>query len=81
VESSSVQPSFEEALNRLEAIVESMEAGDVPLADLIARFEQGTQLLKVCEGRLQEAELRIEQLRRQKDGSLVTERFEPAREA
>jgi len=81
VESSSVQPSFEEALTRLEAIVESMEAGDVPLADLIARFEQGTQLLKVCEGRLQEAELRIEQLRRQKDGALVTERFETAREA
>jgi exodeoxyribonuclease VII small subunit len=81
VESSSDQPSFEDALSRLEAIVESMEAGDVPLADLIARFEQGTQLLKVCEGRLQEAELRIEQLRRQKDGALVTERFEPAREA
>jgi exonuclease VII small subunit len=35
----------------------------------------------VCEGRLQEAELRIEQLRRQKDGALTTERFEPAREA
>jgi exodeoxyribonuclease VII small subunit len=81
VESSSVQPSFEDALTRLEAIVESMEAGDVPLADLIARFEQGTQLLKVGEGRLQEAVLRIEQLRRQKDGALTTERFEPAREA
>ena len=81
MESSSDQPSFEDALSRLEAIVESMEAGDVPLADLIARFEQGTQLLKVCEGRLQEAELRIEQLRRQKDGSLAVERFETAREA
>jgi exodeoxyribonuclease VII small subunit len=81
VERSSEQPSFEDALSRLEAIVESMEAGDVPLADLIARFEQGTQLLKVCEGRLQEAELRIEQLRRQKDGSLAVERFETAREA
>lgn len=81
MESSSDQPSFEDALSRLEAIVESMEAGDVPLADLIARFEQGTQLLKVCEGRLQEAELRIEQLRRQKDGSLAVERFETTREA
>ena len=80
MESSSDQPSFEDALSRLEAIVESMEAGDVPLADLIARFEQGTQLLKVCEGRLQEAELRIEQLRRQKDGSLAVERFETTRE-
>ena len=81
MESSSDQPSFEDALSRLEAIVESMEAGDVPLADLIARFEQGTQLLKVCEGRLQEAELRIDQLCRQKDGSLAVERFETTREA
>ena len=37
--------SFEEALTKLEAIVESMESGDVPLADLLARFEEG-KLLK-----------------------------------
>jgi exodeoxyribonuclease VII small subunit len=72
--------SFEDALARLEAIVESMESGDVPLADLLARFEQGTKLLKVCEARLQEAELRIEQLKKQKDGSVALEKFETTRE-
>jgi len=80
VESSSDQPSFEDALSRLEAIVESMEAGDVPLADLIARFEQGTKLLQVCETRLKEAELRIEQLKKSKDGSVALEKFEADRE-
>lgn len=73
--------SFENALGKLEAIVESMESGDVPLADLLAKFEEGTKLLKVCEARLKEAELKIELLKKQKDGSVTFEKFEPAREA
>ena len=81
VESKKEQPSFEEALGKLELIVESMESGDVPLADLIARFEQGTKLLQVCETRLKEAELRIEQLKKSKDGSVAFEKFETDREA
>ncbi len=60
--------SFETALTQLETIVETMESGDVPLADLLAKFEQGTKLLKVCEIRLKDAELKIEQLKKQKDG-------------
>jgi len=81
VESKKEQPSFEEALTKLESIVESMESGEVPLADLIARFEQGTKLLQVCESRLKEAELRIEQLKKSKDGSVAFEKFETDREA
>lgn len=60
--------SFETALSQLETIVETMESGDVPLADLLAKFEQGTKLLKVCETRLKDAELKIELLKKQKDG-------------
>lgn len=61
--------SFETALNQLESIVETMESGDVPLADLLAKFEQGSKLLKVCESRLKDAELKIELLKKQKDGA------------
>ncbi len=68
-------PSFEDAMQRLETIVEAMEAGDVPLADLLAKFEEGSKLLSLCEKRLQSAELRIDQLKRQKDGSSTTELF------
>lgn len=74
-------PSFEDALGRLETIVESMESGDVPLAELLAKFEEGNTLLKICETRLKEAELKIEQLKKQKDGSALLSTFETERGA
>jgi exodeoxyribonuclease VII small subunit len=70
VEAKDAKLSFEAALTKLETIVDSMESGDVPLADLLARFEDGSRLLKVCETRLKEAELRIEQLKKSKDGAV-----------
>ncbi len=74
-------PSFEDALTRLESIVESMESGDVPLAELLAKFEEGNALLKTCEARLKEAELKIDQLKKQKDGSVAFVPFETNRGA
>ena len=72
--------SFETALSKLEGIVESMETGEVPLADLLAKFEEGNKLLKHCEGRLKEAELKIEQLKKER-GAVVFAKFETEREA
>jgi exodeoxyribonuclease VII small subunit len=60
--------SFETALTKLETIVETMESGEVPLAELLAKFEEGNKLLKVCETRLKDAELKIEQLKKDKTG-------------
>lgn len=74
-------PSFEEALARLETIVESMESGDVPLAELLAKFEEGNTLLKTCEARLKDAELKIEQLKKQKDGTAALTPFDTTRGA
>jgi exodeoxyribonuclease VII small subunit len=66
VPENNAQPlSFEDALERLEAIVDSMESGEVPLADLLARYEDGTKLLQLCETRLKEAEMKIELLKKQ----------------
>jgi len=65
VESNTKQnPSFEESLEQLEKIVDSMESGKVPLEELLAQFEAGTKLLQVCEARLKDAELRIDQLKK-----------------
>ena len=61
--------SFEDALGRLEAVVEAMESGEVPLAELLAKFEEGGKLLAQCESRLKDAELKIEQLKKQKEGA------------
>lgn len=54
--------TFEEAIDRLETIIGSMEDGDTPLAELIAKFEEGAILLKKCQKELREAELKIEKL-------------------
>lgn len=81
VEAKDAKISFEDALAKLETIVEAMESGDVPLADLLAKFEEGTRLLKLCEGRLKEAELKIEQLKKQKDGTVSFEKFDTERGA
>jgi exodeoxyribonuclease VII small subunit len=79
VEPKEVKLSFESALSKLETIVESMESGEVPLADLLAKFEEGNKLLKHCESRLKEAELKIEQLKKERDGVVFT-KFETERE-
>lgn len=79
VEATDEKPSFETALAQLETIVEAMEAGDVPLAELLAKFEEGNKLLKVCESRLKDAELKIELLKKQKDGVAFT-KFETSGE-
>jgi exodeoxyribonuclease VII small subunit len=61
---------FEEALHKLEAIVESMEADDLPLESLLERFEEGTKLAKACQLKLAEAELKIQQLEKNASGEL-----------
>ena len=67
--------SFEGALTKLEAIVDSMEQGEVPLAELLAKYEEGTKLLQACENRLKEAELKIEKLKKSKSGATTFESF------
>lgn len=62
---------FEEALKKLESIVESMESDDLPLETLLARFEEGTKLAQVCQAKLAEAELKIQQLEKNAAGELV----------
>jgi len=57
------EPSFETALQSLEQVIAVMEGGKVPLGELVAQFEEGSRLLKLCQNRLKDAELKIEQLR------------------
>ncbi len=79
MENKEAKLTFEAALAKLETIVESMETGEVPLADLLSKFEEGNKLLKHCEGRLKEAELKIEQLKKERDGVAFV-KFETERE-
>ena len=61
---------FEEALQKLETLVEAMESGDLPLDSLLARYEEGVKLTKICQDKLAEAELKIQQLEKTAGGEL-----------
>lgn len=70
--------NFEAAMDRLEAIVEQMESGKMPLEELIVRYEEGMKLVKTCQERLASAEQRIEIITRNHAGKPVTQPFDPA---
>jgi exodeoxyribonuclease VII small subunit len=59
------EPSFETALDRLEAIVERLEDGDLALEEALAGFEEGVRLSRRLADRLADAERRIERLTRE----------------
>jgi exodeoxyribonuclease VII small subunit len=61
---SSPQPpkNFESALAELEKIVDSMEAGQLPLEQSIAAYKRGAQLLQYCQGALKEASQQVKLL-------------------
>jgi len=54
--------TFEQALQQLEAIVQQLEKGQVPLEESIAFYEKGTALKAHCEAKLRDAEARIEKI-------------------
>lgn len=72
--------NFETAMDRLEKIVEQMESGQLPLEDLIVRYEEGMNLVKVCQERLASAEQKIEIIARNNAGKPVVKDFEPSTE-
>jgi exodeoxyribonuclease VII small subunit len=55
-------PSFEEALAELEALVETMEKGDLSLEESLKSFERGVELTRTCQQALKDAEQKIETL-------------------
>jgi exodeoxyribonuclease VII small subunit len=54
------EPSFEQALAELEAIVDQLERGDLSLQESLGAFERGVALTAVCQRALTEAEQRVE---------------------
>jgi exodeoxyribonuclease VII small subunit len=67
--------TFEQALKRLEEIVEALETEDLDLDKSLQFFEEGVALSRHCNQQLQAAEKRIDILLTQADGTLAAEPF------
>jgi exodeoxyribonuclease VII small subunit len=67
-------PSFEAALQRLENIVQRLEKGELPLEESLVLYEEGVRLARLCHGKLEEAEGKIELLLKDARGDLVADK-------
>ena len=68
--------TFEQALKRLEEIVNQMEQGRATLEDSLKLFEEGTRLAAFCGTQLDEAELQVTRLMKGPDGNPVEVEFD-----
>ncbi len=68
------EPTFEQALEALETLVERLEKGELTLEESLKLYEEGIRLSRLCHGKLEEAEGKIEML-------LKDARGEPALDA
>lgn len=75
-EANKKEPTFEQALERLEKIAEEMESGELGLEKMVEAFEEGRKLVSLCSSKLNEVEKKIEMLVRKPDGTETTEPFD-----
>lgn len=67
--------TFETAMTRLEEIVRQLESGKATLDESLTLYEEGIALVKLCSGRLDEAEQKIKIIRTASDGTKTEEDF------
>lgn len=71
--------SFEDAMQRLDDIVASMEGERMSLEDMVRSYEEGVRLLRVCRGRIDSAKRRVETITADLDGGKASlAPFDPA---
>lgn len=71
-------PDFEKSLTELEALVEKLEAGDLPLEEALKTFERGISLTRECQSALEAAQARVDVLLKRDDGSSELAPFDAA---
>lgn len=62
------KPTFEEALRKLETLVGEMESGELPLDEMMKRFEEGRRLVASCTSELASIRRRVEEAVAAPDG-------------
>ncbi len=66
------EPSFEQSIEELDQIIQSLDGDPQGLDELVARYERGMKLLGRCQAQLDTAQLRIEQISRRAEGPAET---------
>ena len=74
-------PSFEEALKKLEEIVQRLERGELSLEESLTCYEEGIHLSRLCHTKLEEAERKIEVLVKDARGEPVLDEAGAPRKA
>jgi exodeoxyribonuclease VII small subunit len=68
---------FEEAIEKLESIIERMESEQIPLQELLKDYEEGTKLLKLCRTRIDGARQKVDKINKElTNGSVMLESLE-----
>jgi len=70
------EKKFEEAMERLENIVEKLESGELSLEESLNIFEEGMNLVNFCSRKLEEAEQKVTMLMKDQDGKYSRQPFE-----
>ena len=78
-ETAAVPASFEAALAELETIVATMEGGQLPLAESLAAYKRGAELLHYCQAALKDAEQQVQVFEKGVLKAFVTADGDPAR--
>jgi exodeoxyribonuclease VII small subunit len=70
------EKKFEEAMERLEQIVEGLESGNLPLEESLKIFEEGMNLVNFCSKKLEEAEQKVTILIKESEGKYSQQPFD-----
>ena len=69
--------TFEEAMQELEKLVDSLDKGDVSLDEAIAAYDRGSQLKDYCEKKLQEAKMKVDTIQASDNTDTIPEKLSP----
>ena len=71
---------FEQAFEKLEAIMEKLESGELPLEEQLKKYEEGVKLVRTLSERLESAKKKVSKLAKKKDGTFSLEPLEEEEE-
>ncbi len=69
--------TFEEAMQELEKLVDSLDKGDASLDEAIAAYDRGSQLKDYCQKKLHDAKMKVETIQASENIDTIPEKLSP----